>query len=235
MKLQPKRVVATEIAKQRKSQIDEGVKLAGKVDKLRSVVSEEEAKVERFRKESVTRVQVEIDDKIVEKNRLIEEIRILKEDRARDLIPLTLEWEKVKKEKERLIRQEEVVSTREDDATQREEEVKNLEYEVSIDKERVGQLKEATTQKLGEAEVDRIEAREFLATTKNKAQKIIFDAELKAHQAQSRIDGVEVWEREVAEREERVNDKETDLTRRELVLKDRYATLEREIKRNKKA
>lgn len=231
MKLQHKRVAAAEIAKQRKSQIDEGVKLAGKVDRLRSTVSEEEERLEKFRKQTLARVQVEIDEKIIEKNRLVDEIILLREDRARELIPLTAEWEKVRVEKVRLAHREEAVSTREDDASIRETEVSNSEHEISTEKERIHQLKEATTQNLREAEVDRREGRAFLVDAKNKAQKLLSDAELKDRQAQARIDGVEVWEREVGEREERINSKEADVAQRELVLKDRYATLERTITR----
>lgn len=80
MKLLPKSEVDLKKAQERKGEIDEGLKLAKKIDALRQAVVEEERKLTLFRRASLETIQKEIDDLLNEKMILEESvIRLTKE------------------------------------------------------------------------------------------------------------------------------------------------------------
>lgn len=78
MKLLSKIEINTLKSVERKKEIDEGVKLAKKVDTLREVASKEESNLRKFRIETLAIIQSEINLKIKERDSLLEEIKKLK-------------------------------------------------------------------------------------------------------------------------------------------------------------
>jgi acyl carrier protein phosphodiesterase len=73
-RLLDKKRIAASLADERRLEIDKGIKLAKKIDFLRETLAEEETKLERFRTETVKKVQIEIDMLIHERDRLKQEI-----------------------------------------------------------------------------------------------------------------------------------------------------------------
>lgn len=73
-RLLDKKTVNAALATERKQQIDEGKRLKESIEALREMKSEEEASLERFRRETVRVVQIEIDDLIRRRDALREEI-----------------------------------------------------------------------------------------------------------------------------------------------------------------
>lgn len=71
MRLLPKKLANAEVATQRKQQIEEGLILSRKIDKLRETLAEEEQKLERFRTETVKRVKEEINQLIAVRDALV--------------------------------------------------------------------------------------------------------------------------------------------------------------------
>lgn len=111
MKLLSKADVQKKLTDDRKREIDEGAKLARKVDTLRKVSSEEEVNLRKFREETLKSIQSEITSKIGEKEILLNEIQTLsneisckKEERIRLSQPVDLqeEWKKVSLEEKRI-------------------------------------------------------------------------------------------------------------------------------------
>lgn len=99
MKLANPRTIQTNINEERRVDIDNGIKLARKVDTLRETIQKEEQKLELFKTSTVKIVQEEIDLKIKEKEKLEKDIISLDEKRKDLLKPLDEEWDKVNEEK----------------------------------------------------------------------------------------------------------------------------------------
>lgn len=74
MKLLDKQDIQKRKATERKSEVDEGMKLARKVDELRRAGAEEESKLSAFRLMSLKAIQAEIDDRIAARDMLSAEI-----------------------------------------------------------------------------------------------------------------------------------------------------------------
>lgn len=81
MKLLSKQEVMIEKSQQLKMDIDEGVKLAQKIDLLRETASSEETRLNKFREESLHRMKMEIQFLLDEKNALLKEVTALREEK----------------------------------------------------------------------------------------------------------------------------------------------------------
>lgn len=233
MKLQPKRQIAAEVATQKKTLIDEGMKLATKVDVLRETVVKEEGNLERFRKEAVARVQVEIDDVLRVKDRLSEEVRTLEARKETALIPLTSELNKVVEANAKLSKEKEAWGEKSRILKDREVHIEHVEKEVEIDKERAADLKRQASEYLARSDETLKEARKASTEIRNKAQTILVAAEAKEKEVFLKEKEVELLEEWVGKETERQQVREVDLANGERALKDKYATLARTINRMK--
>lgn len=83
MKLLPKNEVDLKKAEERKGSVDEGVKLARKIDALREAASDEETRFSKFRIASLAILHKEIDSLIEKKKILEESITTLSEEKKR--------------------------------------------------------------------------------------------------------------------------------------------------------
>lgn len=218
-------------AAQRQS-IDEGLKLAKRVDALREVSAAEEASLERFRSETLKVIHAEITEVTEKRDTLKKEVADLEALKVELQKPLDEEWV-------RLYSYEQVVMLREDDVKVKEMEVlgklteaDNLRIEAQkhlLESETAHhlsliKLKEAST-KEGEA----------FATFKEADKKLV-EAERIRAKADSEFTAKE---KELADREQRVimaeanlKTRNKELTNAEKRLRDREAMLERNLKRN---
>jgi len=80
---------------ERKLEIDEGAKLARKVDVLRETSASEEARLVKFKMASLYATQAQITAAVNEREAIQAEISALKEEKRRLEEPLTSEWEKL--------------------------------------------------------------------------------------------------------------------------------------------
>lgn len=234
MRLVDKKQVAADTATQRKKDIDEGIKLASKVDILRETVVTEEGNLRRFREETTKAIQKEIDDLVHVKDTLKGEISVLERRKAEAMIPLDAEWEKLRQGQQKLLTDTQAWGEKSDILKERQNAVERGEKEVEIDKERAKDLTHRAAQSLAQADETLKEARESAADIRNKAQIVLGQCELKNQDAELREKAVAVREKEVEVVWGKVRAKETDLATRELTLKDQYSTLERTTKRLKK-
>lgn len=101
MRLLAKQQIEKDKSLEKRREIDEGIKLAKKVDKLREISAQEESNLKRFRDESIKVVKSEIDVLIVRKETLKSDVKELEELRilAQAPIDLKAEWGKVKTDK----------------------------------------------------------------------------------------------------------------------------------------
>lgn len=83
MKLLDKKIIQQSRTSERKMEIDEGAKLARKIDTLRETASSEEARLAKFRDRNLDILRTQIQALVDEKNKLIEEVDSLKKERER--------------------------------------------------------------------------------------------------------------------------------------------------------
>lgn len=92
MKLLDKKTISQQRSNERKMEIDEGIKLAKKIDTLRETASKEEQNLANFRQASLDVIHTEIRTLTDEKHKLIEEIMNLKHK----IVDLEIEFSKKK-------------------------------------------------------------------------------------------------------------------------------------------
>ncbi len=70
-KLLDKKTINAELNQERRLQVEKGIELAKKIDALREILADEQEKLERFRTETVKKVQMEIDQLIKKRDNLL--------------------------------------------------------------------------------------------------------------------------------------------------------------------
>lgn len=95
-RLLSKREIDTAKAKDRQREIEEGMKIAKRVDVLRQTSASEEAGLDEFRRKQLAHIQSQIDPKILELQAIESEIRQRKQEREVLLRPLSEKWNEVK-------------------------------------------------------------------------------------------------------------------------------------------
>jgi len=232
-KLLDKKVVNTEVATQRKQQIDLGLSMSKKVDAVRESLLEEEANLEAFRKNTIARVQAEIDGYIRQRDSIKGEVAALEEWRALSLKPITAEWEEVHKAKDALIKDKADFQQKSLSLLEREKQLEPIEKQTLKDKENALQLRTLATTFYSEADAALKSAEKHSIKTRREADQVLTDAETKERKVLAKEKSVLKREATSLERSAELDERETDLANRELTLKDRYATLERTLIRLK--
>jgi hypothetical protein len=233
MRLLPKSEIHKLKAEAQKQSIDEGVKLAKRVDRLREVASEEEASLARFRTETLASINKDIVELDEQKSTLTGEIKHLFEVRNELLVPLDAEWDKVSEEKERLVKQQEALEGAKT-ALERERNA-NIEITTNLKKET-----NLVAIKKGEIEDNLNQSRLLKGELKQMAEVARLDKIRNDREYKQRLDLMIIREQQYESKKEWVKIKEaeirkekSDLVKEWRLLKDRQETLERSIKRFK--
>ncbi len=234
MKLLSKSDVVTLKSKERKMEIDEGVKLATRVDALREKSAQEETRLMKFRDETLQKLHTDIDSKISELDEWTRKVDEVKANRDYLLKPLDDKWDE-------LHRKEEEVKRREEDCDSTiaifEEKIRVIdehEKELQLDRQKLSNKEDSINLILTESHKDRVRAHQELedATRARINADILLTETLKS---------VKLRENEVAIREREVLVVETnnrilmqEIENEKVQLLDQRQTLEREINRLKK-
>lgn len=234
MKLLEKKTLQTEINGQRKTQIDEGVKLAQKIDELRRLLATEE---ERHRstlfqmKEERMRTITGLDEGISAKKKELVEIEKQREELIK---PLDEKWEEVKLEEEKILTlKEEIRNLRllaSQNEKQTEDALKKVERKLQI-----------LTDKENETNKSLKEARELKENSARVYSLSFFRAEEKGKELDER-DRKATRLQEENEVTRKANEnikgillrKEKQLEDKERAINDKYETLQRTNERLKK-
>lgn len=231
MKLLDKSEIHKAKGQDRQREVAEGLKLANRVDNLREIHAQEEAALEKFRQESIKKINDEIVKKAKEKDALIKEVFQLQEERKKALEPLT-------EEAERLQALRKDVETTRSEVASRKEAVYLAEAQVSDEKlqlreeiARVAEERHRSHALLQEADTERTNARR----TRENAEATL--AQALSERAQSAKELEEERQRLAAQKESqdiiqaKLASEERELNARRLQLIDREKILERNIKR----
>jgi chromosome segregation ATPase len=234
MRLLPKSEVSKAQATVKKQEIDEGLKLARRIDALRETHASEEASLNKFRTETVTRIHKEIER---EEQKLADVIK--KRDDARDerknlLKPLTKEWAEVEKAKKEALMLKEEAETRVEIAREHEEQVKEATKRASDTLTRALAKEERIDKALKEADDNQKESEQVLKRARDiEASAIKLKEDMEA-ELLHRDQALAMRESGVTIREEHLSNGESELAKGWKLLEDRKATFERAINRTKK-
>jgi hypothetical protein len=232
MKLLKKQEIVQAKARDMQREVQEGLKLAKRVDSLREVQAQEEESLRNFREKTLFSIHQETTKASNERDALLTEVALLKEERDKALEPLTKEWGLLGEAKQALLIESETL-TRERKEVEAIRQGLVTTLEVSLEKEQ----KIATTlgqiQLLGEETHRNKEASTIALIQAEKTQKEalslkhLMEEQISSHTAQSIAN-----EQRQALRDAQQDAREQELNARETRLADREGTLERNIKRN---
>lgn len=218
---------------ERKLEIDEGVKLARKIDSLRETSAGEETKLSKFREQSLRLIKEEIEDRLIERDSLDVEVRSLKERRIELQKPLDEEWLKVNSKQEELIQYAQALQAESIKLNLLSIELVDKKIELEVQSERI---EERNIQSLRQsAQVDE---------AKTKVDNLLKEIEIKSKEKEEEFKQtnkyllseearIRVMEREVNMKLENIEKREEEVKRKYILLEDREATLDRELKRRK--
>lgn len=235
IKLLPKSEIDRKKAVEQKVAIDEGAKLAKRVDRLRELSVDTEAEFTKWRNEAIAKINDEIAQKSQEKAKIVAEVNEATTLLARLQKPLDEEWARVREASGELNRRTEEANVVEHRLDDREGEVALKEKKVASALLKATTKDDLATSNLRDA-----------ASSNNAAQLARESAQRLKEETIKSSDTLkkELTHREelVTTREESATIKETDLALRETaladgwkLLKDRQATLARSINSVKKS
>lgn len=234
MKLLSKTDVAKIKTNQRKTEIEEGAKLARKVDSLRELSSREEHNLTTFRDESVKELHSTILSKQAEVDELEKDIKVKKEIREKLMQPLQSEWDNIDKEKATLVEETKKLNQTYVGIGERERQLEKDKRALELDKRSLDKEKLYLDEQVNSAVADRREAERLLNEQKKS------EAKVKALEDEV-VKALTLREGEVAIREKEVklqadNNRKVSLANEteRVWLSDQRATLEKTLKRIKK-
>lgn len=234
MKLLPKSEVEKARATDKKREIDEGMKLAQRIDNLRETAALEEGELEKFRKETIKTIHEDITTESQRLDELKKKVSDLETRRQEALKPIFEEQERLEQARKEHEETKLTLESKEKTVSERENAAGDIER-------RAADLLRKAELSWSRSDARVLESQEL----QNKAKLAIESAEISNQLALASRREVEVQllhrEEIVTMRENSATIKETDLTSREktladgwILLLDRQAMLESEIKRAQK-
>jgi F0F1-type ATP synthase membrane subunit b/b' len=234
MKLLAKSDLVKAKAFDRQREMDEGLKLAKRVDTLREVAAEEEASLAKFRTTTLSVIGDEIIAITNKRDVLKQEVKSLEGRKVIALTPLVDEWSKIVKIVNKkhaqstlgefLQAKDEEIREKEASLERRRKEIAQLDEKASYAQQRIRESIDNADTILKEAERKSILAEMVLEKARNQSSELIENAQKKSKEVKER-------ERAVSQKDAELLEKETDLANREIALNDKYETLQRTIKR----
>jgi hypothetical protein len=222
-RLLDKKLVNTELASQRKQQIDQGLKLAQKVDVLRETSHLEAANLEKFRVETIKKVQEEIDAKVKERDSLEKGNVSLREERIVLSAPidLTEAREKVRTDRLELDTRSEKMVIEENNLIAREATIDSQEKEYQKRLLNLSKMEETTERTLIEAESKYELASQTLDRANETADALNLASKKRENDVAVREQDVAYFEKDLEKRETELAALEADIAGRELKLRNR--------------
>lgn len=235
MKLQSKKQLNNQFQETRRQEIEEGVKLAKKIDVLRETLASLEKQHETF----LAGMGRELDEKTKEQRleiaRLQSEIKQLEERRKVLLAPIDDEWVKLEEAKQKLEEDKSLIDIESN-------ELQKKKQGIEEEEERLGKVRETIKNDRDEADrVTRetnelnIQARKYRDDLKSEYDNFIKESTEKTNELKIKERSLNNLEKYYGLKEKRLNSKEEFLKRLEIKLKDRSERLKKTLKElNKK-
>lgn len=225
----------TELQKAKESEksqaIQEGLKLARKVDGLRETQADEQARLEKFRTETIQAISAEIVKEEKALKELQGEVSQRKKEREEAMKPLTEEWEKLNEAKEEFEAQQESFNERQTSLLEQEKALSQEQKALQDDHVRLKGLLHQHRETLVDAENLKKEHEELVKKATLHLNSL--ETTIKEQQA-----SIETKEKELALREKKCVATELEMKKEKIKLRhewkklnDRRALHERNLKR----
>lgn len=232
MKLPDKKTIAVQKSAERKMEIEEGMKLAKKIDILRETASEEQAHLAQFRGENLALLKKEIDPMIEERDKLRKDIEFLREQKRILLeIPLDAEWKSVEAKNHHLTSVEVLLNDKKNELIDRDNNIRQRLAVIRRKEDEADQVKLASQKLYNEAQekLDEIS----IIHTREKEKELIsqHEREDKKINLLTRELSIAARERDASIKESHLKEKEYELINKERSINDKYETLIRTTKR----
>lgn len=229
IRLLPKSDVAKAKALDRQKEVQEGMKLAKRVDNLREVAAREEESLTKFRVNTISLLKKEIDEKVTERDFLEDTNKVLREERMRLEAPLDLTqaWDRVKNEQEAVEEWREDVLLREISLTERENNVRDTEKGFKGREQEIRNNEDWTRQALTKAENDSNVARDAVKEAEETKMRIKHQERQQNVVVAQKNQEIATIEEGLSFREEEVEKDKADIINQRKFLADQRATLER--------
>jgi septal ring factor EnvC (AmiA/AmiB activator) len=233
MHLLKKQEVDVAKARDRQREVNEGAKLAKRVDRLRELVAIEDAALKKFRAETLKTIHDEIEKATADRNSLIGEVQRLKKERRELQKPLDEEWDKVRELEKALTTRQKTLENKEVELDELHKKAREIKKLADGALKRVASAERRAHELHAEAEQDRKQAKKERAT----AATVVAEANLlKKNVGKEVIERrreVAIGEKNLALRNEYLDNRERELERGWAALKDRQEMFERTINRKK--
>jgi len=231
MKLNNPIQVRNSLNDQKRIDIDLGIKLANRVDDVRKNLNEEEIKYQKFHKETIKQIQLDIDNKIKEKEILNSEISSLAKEKEKLLEPLDRESEKLKKEKSDLkLEQEDLGKTSQTLLKSIQNNESKYEWN-KMEARRIQNLDESTKTLFNKAQKAEIEAKLILEQAKETSKGLVEPLKQKEKEIEEREEAVRVYKQTLELKEIEIQEKEKEIINEKIRLADQRGVLERALAR----
>ncbi len=225
MRLLSKQEINARKATEKKQQIDEGVKLARKVDALRELRTQEDAVLQKFRAETVATINDEIKTLSERRISLSDEVVLLEWRRADALKPLEKETAELEVRRAGL-------QLLDDEVKNATKELHTYDKKLDVRAKRIETDREDVDQQLRDTEAARKDAADHLSESEKaleKAKSIETQAveryDLLVAELSQRETALLGRERDILDKEKTNAERERALNDRERLINDRYATL----------
>lgn len=231
MKILSKQEVTQQKSIERKTEIDEGVKLAKKIDTLRQTASEEEIKLSKFRDQMLSEIKKDIQSLQDVKSSLIHDVSSLEEKRKMLLIPLDEEWKKLGKRQMQFISEKENFGKLFVQLNEKENELNTREKSLQEDEEQLEELRTTILVKLAHAQEKENEIEVQKRSHEQIASSTLRSLEDKKKELLSFESDLNRRKLELDLQEQKNTKDRQEIINQTILLRDREQTLEREIKR----
>ena len=234
MKLLPKSIINSELASQKKKQIDEGLLIAKKVDALRQTLASLETQHTNFISSMKSELKAQTQPLIDEIASKKLEIKNLSAKREELLVPLTKEWNEVNSKRKEIDKISDELAKERANLKQKQQ---VLDERIKKEKEtsfKINTIKNEITKKLKETEENKVKTELAYQVSELSKERVFRELEEKKQAILERDAKVAVRERETQLLKESLENENKFIREEKIRLADQRATLERAIARTKK-
>lgn len=234
MRLLPKSEIDKAKAAQQQRDVDEGLKLARRIDNLREVLAQEDANLQKFRRETVAKIGAEIAKLEQKKSTLTGEISHLNRERRQLMKPLDEEWGKIHKANAQIDKRRGELSSWEIIVSNRERDTKAAVKQAGEALAKAAIRDERTAELLEDADKASKKADSALKNAKEVEAKALALKEAVEKEFAERDMNMAARERGLDMREANIATSEAELAKEWELLEDRKKMFDRQIKRSQK-
>lgn len=226
IRLLPKTEIDKRKSEEQRQAINEGLKVAERVDTLREIAASEETALEKYRTETLRDIQSDVNARHHEKEALEREIQELHREKKELLIPLDARWKEVTRVGTQQVHKEDSLNEKEDILSSKEEELIQRERLTVIKEGKAEDLKKLASAMFLKSQEMKTSSKEEAAEIRNKAQAELSLVEIRQFEVSKRESDATIKESQIKEKEERIEKYEAGLAHREQTLRAGWRNLE---------